>query len=283
MTYTIGFANFDENCRFSLAIQTSLSQAVEDNPNLNLITRYNNRCNEQALHNAREFAEREVDIVVMFHRHAQTLSAIRAFLFPIPMITIDVQVPLVTYFGRNNQRCGDMVGQAAIDWIQKHWQGRVDHIIALEDTRPDDATTLLIHSTLHTLEVNNVCKEQQVTYISIPPNIDHAGKYIADYLATHPNSRRIVAITYDTPTALLMLDVVREMGRAQDVIVLGHAADDAIRDELLCDDTPMLAASTCPADRYGDKLVQLIYQRLRGERVPAKNYITVELLQRVKA
>lgn len=283
MTYRVGFASFDERCSFADTIKRSLQHAVVDG-DFELLVRYNAQSNEQAIANAKYFLAEQVDIVVMFHRHANTLNKIRSLLFPIPMITIDLPVPLVTYFGRDNKRCGEMVGQAAVDWIAAHWSNRVDSVVVFEDVGDDDAAQTLAYTTLQTLEAANQCKEQQVYYIPLAyDDITQAGQRLAHYLLEKRHYRHMVGISYDSPGALLMLDVVREMGRERDMILLSHAADERVQAEIDDPHNPLIVASTCPAESYGAKLVSLIQQRLRGERVPAQTYITVNLLQQNSA
>ena len=52
----------------------------------------------------------------------------------IPMIAVEIPHPGATYYGADNYRAGHIGGRYLGKWAKKHWGGRVDEVVVLEQS-----------------------------------------------------------------------------------------------------------------------------------------------------
>src|SRR5215469_18589597 len=106
-----GFAVQSADLPFSQAISRSVSSAAAA-AGIELVTLDNRFDTETAIHNAHEFVDKRVDLVLEFQAE-ESVAPHLAHIFKrseIPVIAIDVPHPNATYFGVDNFECGIEAG-----------------------------------------------------------------------------------------------------------------------------------------------------------------------------
>jgi ABC-type sugar transport system substrate-binding protein len=275
VTYNIGFAVLDQQSEIALDIQSSIERAAHHYTDINLIVLNNRHCDQTATQNAEQFQAWGVDLVMLFHRNAQLVSELRALLFPIPVISIDVQVPLVTYFGANERHCGMLAADALVEYADRYWGGTVDHVIALMD---DAAVGIIENRVDHTLKpmVNALRDVPVVSKLWCPHDFKAVKRKLAQYLNKLDVNQRLAIVGFDPMMSTAMIDIAHCV--KQEVVLVSHGADTKIR-RALAHESPLIAATYADPNQYGTNLLQLAYQKLSGGHVNNHNYIDVQLLR----
>jgi ribose transport system substrate-binding protein len=277
--YTIGFSNLDEKSHFCMTVRESLEAAAAQHPELSLVVRDNALNDENALANARYFAELPVNLAIIFHinerigpKLAQMLMAKR-----VPIIAVDVPIPLTTYFGVDNRQAGAMVGQKLVEWINTRWDGKVDKVLALTETRVLDAVKARTTATIDTLISQFNYDPHNVLYIDCGHERALTVERTLGVLQSWSQYERIAAIGFSEDPTLGIIEAVRMLGRESSVAVVGQSADEATFEELRRPDTPLIATIGYRPQTYGGHLINLALRILKGEKVPPHNYIELDL------
>lgn len=275
MGYRVGLSILDRECPVSQGIMQSFQQAATVYPEVDVLLRYSEHDEAQVLAHAALFVSAQVDVAIVQHYNAHLLEKVRAILFPITLIAVDVSVPLVTYVGRDFKRCGWALGDSVIEWVGRHWDGKANAVIA---TLPESAPQLMEH-TVQPMLAANLCHADSVHYLRTrQEHPDEYGNAFAALLNRQPHSHRIIGIAHNQPAMLTMLDVVRELRRENTVILAGHAVNSKLEQTLKQGDALLAAATSCPSRQYGTLLMDLVIRKFNGEHIPAQNYISFELL-----
>jgi ABC-type sugar transport system substrate-binding protein len=279
-SYTIGFSNLQDSSPFCAMVKNSLEVAVAEYPNLTLISRDNDLNDDLALANAQEFAELRVNLAIIFHINQLTGDQIYQILTVgkrIPIIAIDIPILWTTYFGVDNKQAGALAGAALGKWINANWAGQVDKILALTESRVADVVRLRIDHALATLKGMIHYDPNNLLYVDSGNVHDLSVERTIEVLQRWTDYHRIALIGFNEDTSLALMDAVRALGRLDDVVTVGQGADRAALDELRRPDTRLIATTGYRPYAYGAHLVDLAQRILRGERVPANNYVELDL------
>ncbi len=278
-TYTIGFSNLTEESPFCAIVRESLEFAVKQHPNIRLICRDNALDDEKALANVRHFAEVPVDLGIIFHinerigpKLAQTLMVKR-----IPIIAVDVPIPLTTYFGVDNRQAGAMVGHALVDWINKCWDGKVDKVLATSETRVLESVRLRTSSTIDVLASLPSFNAENVLYIDSGHDRELTTEFAMNILQRWSVFHHIAAVGFSETSILGIIEAVRRLGRESDTVIVGQSATEESFVELRRPGTPLIAVTNYRPYDYGPHLIELALKILNGEKPPMHNFIEPHL------
>ncbi len=272
---TIGFSNLSEKLGFTVTVREGLQTAVAAHPHIRLLTYDNNMNNEQAMINARAFADAPVDIAILFHLDERALPNIANVLLrkQIPVITIDIPIaPWVTYYGANNEQAGRLVGEALAKWIKTHWEGRVDKIVLMTEYRVLADVRKRLDYALAAVRDAIIFSPDDVLFLDSGNLRESAAEHFAPTLARWDTFHRIAVIGFNDDTALGALDAARAVGRENDVVVVGQGADLALN-EFRQPSSRLIASTAYFPERYGAHLLHLAQRIVAGESVPRKNYV----------
>lgn len=273
-TYTIGFANMCESVPFSATVRQGLETAAAQYPNIRLIVRDNNLNNDQALANANEFAEMGVDLAIIYHIDERMGSNIRSILLKkrVPIIAVDIPIPMTIFFGINNQQAGYLAGEALGKWVQQHWGGTLDKVLVMTEQRALSAIRTRIDSAVQGLKDTARFGADSIFYLDGGTHRTTAYERAESVLTLWQDIHRIGVICSNDDTALGVITRAQELGRSEDIAVIGQGANLAI-EEFPKPDNRFIASTAYYPERYGEYLIDLALRMLNGERVPFENLI----------
>lgn len=272
--YTIGFSNMCETVPFSVTVRKGLEAAAAKHPNLRLIVRDNDLNNDRALLNANEFADLEVDLAIVYHIDERMGTGIRSVLLKkrVPIIAVDIPIPMTIFFGINNQRAGYLAGEALGQWVQKNWDGEVEKVLVMTEQRALSAIRTRMDSAVQGLRETARFKDDSVFYLDGGTHQTTAYKNAESVFNLWASARRIAVICSNDDTALGVIHRAREMGREGDIAVIGQGANLAI-EEFPRPGNRFIASTAYYPERYGEHLIALALRMLNKERVPFENLI----------
>ena len=277
MVYRVGFSNLDEESEYAVIVRESLQKALSPYTDIELITRDNQHSDELALQHANEFKEMGVDLAIIFHINQRFGNDLRSALFPIPIIALDIPIPMTYYFGPNNAHGGKIAGKFVSSWIKKNWDGRLDRVVALVDARVLEALKdRITYAVAEVTQSLNLTKDQ-ILFLDCANVRSTTIERFAPLLERWKNHDTILGVGFKADTTLALLEVVKEQGREEDFIAVGHAADSYLLNELQQPNTRLLASTIYYPERYGELLTPLILARLNGEHIPIWNHIPIDL------
>lgn len=274
-SFTLGFSNLTEQLSFAVGVRKSLEVAATHYPDLKLVVRDNNQDSEQAQAIAREFAEIPVNLAMIYHIDERAGMGIVQSLQQkrIPVISVEVAIPLTTFFGINNKEAGLQSGEALGNWIRDQWDSRVDKVLILGDYR----LTGLIRQRLE-FAFERMCTVlgKQVEKFPI-----HSGNIretsmqnVLPVLKTWGDDVRIAIIGQNDDTTLGAIDAARELNIEKNVVGIGYGATDLALQELSQPNSPLIASVDMYPEKYGEPLLELALKILNGEKVPRETLIT---------
>jgi len=278
--YTIGFAGLTEDATFPVMVRQSLEQAAAQYPDITLIVRDNNMNDATALANIEEFAAVPVDLAMIYHlgeRIGPTLSS-TLLKKKIKMIAVDIPIPpWAVYFGVNNKESGSLVGDELAKWIKTHWDGHVDKVLVLTESRVLDFVRARSTFALNRLIEGLGYTPQDIMYLEAGNNREPSAQAVENILHRWPDAHRIAVIGFNDETAAGALDAAHRLGREGDLIAVGQGGN-LIAEELAKLNSRMIASVAYHPEEYGPRLMALALRMLAGERVPRENFNNHECL-----
>jgi ribose transport system substrate-binding protein len=279
--YRIGYASQSEEFSFSRlvaeSIQTSAYDARVD------LTILNNRYSAAAaVRNAELFVHQQLDLVIEFqtsYERATTVSS-RLLDASIPMIAIEIPHPGANYFGANNQRAGAIAGKALVRACQEHWGGEFDQLVLLELPTAGP----LVHSRLTSLvsEVRSSfpgLSAEQTRFVNTNGRFDESLEAIRKYLRRGAK-RRIMLGAINDPSCLGALRAFEEAGRSADCLAVSHNGNLEARLEMRRPGSRLIGSIAYFPERYGEAVIRLALDKLRGKAIPPASFVKHELLTR---
>jgi ribose transport system substrate-binding protein len=280
--YRIGFANLSEQLPFASDVRRGLERAAEEAGNIDLVLADNRLDAASALQIADRFTGEHLDLVIEYQIDAQTNNRImdRFRQAGIPVIAVDIPIIGAVFFGVDNYRAGRLAGEVLGNWISTHWDGVFDRLIILEEPRAGELPAARLHGQIDGLQmiVGEIPAEKRwVLNSGNTSEISDAQMRIA--LKHFPNEHRLAVISFNDDAAMGALSAARHLGRESDVIIVGQGADRRLREALRQPGSRIIGSTAYFPERYGDKLITLALQVLRGEPVPPAVYIKHTFVQ----
>jgi len=279
--YKIGYLALSMDNSFSATICQSVEEEAAKHPNIELIVRDSQFDSEKTLAHVNEFAEIPVDLAIIFQideRLAPTLGTI-LMKKRIKIIAQDIHIPMQTFFGINNQRAGYLAGETLGKWIHANWNGHVDRILLMTDTRIVRSIRERLDFTVNALSDTLQYNPEIVFPLDGGATYDDAKKNAGSILKNWGNHHHIAVATINDESAVGVLDAVREQGREQDVVAVGQGAS-LYEDEFRNPNSRFIASIDYHPEQYGVKLIDLALHMLSGERTTRENYIEPSILTR---
>ena len=274
--YTIGFSNLDEENPFTVTVRRNLQAAVAKHPNIRLIVRNNALHTPTAKQHAQEFADVPVDLAIIFHIDERAGMEITNPLRRrgIPIVSIDIPIMLTTFFGINTQQAGTVAGDALAEWVQRHWDGKLDIILVMTEYRVLDVFQQRFDYAVKAIQDRLGADQGQVM------EVDNGGErsVTAERVGTLLNTgwkgqNRIAVVCMNDKIAAGVLDAVRQLGCEERVAVLSFDGTAVALEEFRKPHSRLIVSPSFRADLYGTGLLTLAERILSGERVPTQNYV----------
>lgn len=273
--YVIGFSNLDEQNPFTVKVREYLQEEAAKRGNIDLIVRDNDLNTKKAMANAREFASIPVDLAIVFHIDERAnLEVIMPLKFKkIPVIAIDIPIPTAIYFGINNDEVGAMAGEAIGQWVKTNWQGQIDKVVVLTEQRVLDVFQRRFNSALDALKHVVDYNFDQVLRIDNGGTREITAERVSTVLNNWNDQHHIVVICMNDKIASGVLDAARSLNREDDIAVLSYDGTHVAIEEFQKPNSGLIVSPSFQPHLYGKGLIDLSLRILKGEDIPAWNYV----------
>ena len=267
--YKVGFAAQSSEFAFSRTLAQSLLHAAQA-ARMDLVVLNNRFSRTIALKNADHFVRERFDLVIEFQTFTDIAPTIASKYHEagIPMIAVEIPHPGATYYGADNYRAGQIGGRYLGKWAKKHWGGRVDEVLMLEQSAAGALPQSRLTGTLDGI-------------IEVLPNIAHArvvhveghGQFhvsltaVRKHLKTCSSHRTLIGAVND-PSAIGALRAFEEAGRGDDCVAVSQNASEEARDEMRRPDSRLIGSVAYFPENYGPEIISLALEILQHKPVP---------------
>jgi ribose transport system substrate-binding protein len=107
---------------------------------------------------------------------------------------------------------------------------------------------------------------------------DKGYKLVLEFLTRHPKDRGILIAAHNDTVALGVLEAVRELQREQTVAIAGQDCIAEAVEEIRKAGSPFIASVDHFAESYGERLIALGLNILRGQAVPPYNFTEYKMV-----
>lgn len=272
---TIGFSNLDEQNPFTVAVRQALEAEAARFPDLTLLVRDNDLNTEKAKAHALEFAEIPVDLAIIFHIDERAGMEITAPLRikRIPIVCIDIPIPLTIFFGIDSLKAGRVAGESLTEWISQEWSGQVDKVLVMTEYRTLEIFHQRFDAALDVLRTQIGINDDHMLHMDNGGSAEVTRQRVQNALRNWSGVERIAIICQNDKIAAGVLEGARDLGREQHVAVLSYDGTDLAIAEFEKPDSRLIVSPSFQPQRYGQQLIELARRILNGERVPARNYV----------
>lgn len=274
--YKIGFANLGEKLPFARDVRRGLERASQLAGNIDLIVADNQLSSEVALQLADDLIAQGIDLAIEYQIDAMVGNLImqkfeRA---NIPVIAVDIPMVGATFLGANNYHAGHVAGLALGRAVKQEWNGKFDRLIVLENPRPGDLPALRIQGQIDGFrEVIGEVPESKIVYLDSGNTIQISEEEMLRLLEQVPDDRHLAVICFNDEAAVGALEAARQLGRQEDLLIVGQGADRRLRDEIRAGNSRIVGSTAFHPEDYGEKLIELALKILRGEPTPPAVYV----------
>jgi ribose transport system substrate-binding protein len=167
-----------------------------------------------------------------------------------------------------------MAGEALGKWVEANWNGRIDHLVVLEEPRAGSLPEARIQGQLDGLEeIVGQLPTDRTHYLDCGNTSAISEVAVADLLPTLPDSHRIAIISFNDEAAFGALQAARKAGREPDVVIVGQGADRLVHSEIRDRRSRLIGSTAYMPERYGENLMKLALKILHGEPAPPAVYM----------
>jgi ribose transport system substrate-binding protein len=273
--YKIGFANLGENMSFAVDVRRGLEQAAQNVSNIDLILADNQLSGKVALRVADRLIAEGVDLVIEYQIDERVggLLMDKFNRANIPVIAVDIPLVGATYFGVDHYRAGHMAGVALGRWLAEYWDGAFDHLIILEERRTGAVPATRIQGQLDGLqEIIGDISDSAILYLDSGNTTEISQANMLQALQELPDARRLAVISFNDDAAFGAICAARELGREDDVVIVGQGADRIVRKEIRHPESRLVGSTAYWPEQYGAKLIDVALKILAGDAVPPAVY-----------
>jgi len=275
--YRIGFANLSEDkMPFAWDVRRGLESAAKAAGNVDLVLADNRLSGDVALQVADCLIAEGIDLAIEYEidEKAGSLIMEKYRLAGIPVIAVDIPMVGATFFGVDNYRSGKLAGLALGSWIQSNWSGEMDRLLVLEEVRAGALPAARIQGQLDGLEeVLGKLEAGKIKRLNSGNTSATSELEMLSALRELPSAHRLAVISFNDDAAIGVLGAARAAGREEDVVIVGQGSDRRVCDELRRPASRIIGSTAFWPQRYGERLIGLAHQILRGEPVPPAVYM----------
>lgn len=276
--YKIGFANLAEGIDFTTLVEKSIVDNAKS-AGVDLVLANNNLDGATALNNAQNFVTQGVDGVVEFQTD-EAFGNVIMNLFQsqtpaIPVIAIDIPMPGATFFGANNYKAGLMAGNAAGDYANTNWGGKVDYVLSLDLPQSGAIPAARMQGQLDGIQnkLKTKVAADHVIHLDSKNTQDEAFKVVSDALSKIPADANIVGVEINDDTAQGTAAAIEAANRTGKSIVVGQGAVPSGQAEMVKPNSLYLGATAYFPEKYGDKIIPAMLDLLNCKSVPPAIYV----------
>jgi len=186
----------------------------------------------------------------------------------IPMIAVEIPHPGATYYGADNYRAGQIGGRYLGKWAKKHWGGRVDEVLMLEQSAAGALPQSRLTGTLDgIIEVLPNIAHTRVVHIEGHGQFHVSLTAVRKHLKTCSSHRTLIGAVND-PSAIGALRAFEEAGRGDDCVAVSQNASEEARDEMRRPDSRLIGSVAYFPENYGPEIISLALEILQHKPVP---------------
>lgn len=279
--YTIGYSAFADSIPSVKLRTNALIKLAEERGDIRLIARDNDMDDNRAKANADEFASVPVDLAIIFHVNERMGSQLGMMfrLKKIPVIAIDIPIPMAYYFGVNNVAAGKLTGGALGEWVVANWDGQVDKVLLMTEQRVTGVLQERVQSALDSfLKYVDVAKKD-VLYMDSGHSRDATTQRTISTLESWQEHEKIAIIGINDDVALGAIAGARQLGREGHVVVVGQDADPEAQVEILNPASRFIASTNVNLEEYAPRILDMAVRVLNGGRVDMQEYVPLSLFE----
>jgi ribose transport system substrate-binding protein len=158
--------------------------------------------------------------------------------------------------------------------VKGEWNGRIDHLLVLEEPRAGSLPEARIQGQLDGLqEVLGAIAADHIHTLDSGNTSAVSETAVTDLLQTIPDSQHIAIVSFNDEAAFGALQAARKVNRELDVVIVGQGADRLIHGEIRDKQSRLIGSTAYMPERYGEKLMELALKILHSESVPPAIYM----------
>lgn len=277
--YRFGYASQTEEFSFSRLVSDSIRSCAYET-GVELLVLDNCYSPKIAVRNAETFVREQVDLVIEFQTNQQCSSIVASRLADagIPIIAIDIPHPGADYYGANNYRAGLIGGRALAQACIHQWGGVVDEVILLELPMAGPLPQSRLLGMLAGIRESRVkVRDQNVHFVDGNGRFEKSWDVMRRYLRKNRSTRILLGAVND-PSCLGALQAFEEAGRAENCIAVSQNACIEARREMRRPQSRLVGSVGFFPERYGETVVSLALDKVRGRQVPPATFVTHQLI-----
>lgn len=221
----------------------------------------------KALDCAKNFKTQNVDAIINFQVDEKSSPRVCAAGPDVPTIAIDInQKPCqVAFMGADNQRAGELAGEAMGEYFQEAFDCEHDAVVSMQQPAAGIVNEQRSGGALAGFE--RVCGEpKNLKIVDGGGTIEGGQKKFSDVLTSLPGQDKIVVLSLNDDMALGALAAAKSQGREKDLYLAGQGADPTAHCELATNDQWVADAAYFP-EKYGKIAVPAAIRAAKGEDV----------------
>jgi len=276
--FRLGYAGQGITSAFSREVDASIRLAA-DVEGVDLVELNNHYSPAIALRNVDKLIAARVDVTIEYQSYEDIAHEIssRFRAANIPFIAIATPHPGAVYYGADNHQVGRVAGHALASWAKQHWNGQVDEVLLLGNSREGrianqklSGATVGIHEILPHLSGPQFLELSTGTF---PHTLSVVRKYLRKRRA-----RRVLVTTLNDGRAIAAIQAFEEAGCADQCAVVGQNGSIEGRAELRRPGTRLIALLAYFPEHYGASLVSLALKMFDRRPVPPAVFVKHRLL-----
>ncbi len=274
--YKIGFANLSEDMAFPRDVRRGLERAATESSQIELFVSSNQMSRDIAVEVADNLIATGIDLMIEFQidESVGNLLMNKFNQAGIPVIAVDIPMVGATFFGVDNYKTGFVAGTALGKAVQKEWGGQFDRLLVLEHPRAGHLPAARIRGQMDGYQqIIGEVNDEKILYRDSGNTTQISETVMLQLLQELPNEHRLAVISFNDDSAIGALDAARKEYRTADVLIVGQGADRRLRDELRRGNSRIIGSSAFHPELYGEKLIKLALDILKGEPVPPAVYM----------
>lgn len=273
-SFLIGFSNLSNQQIFAQIVRDSLIEAVGATPDLELIIRDNDFDNDRALENAHSFADMGVDLAMVYHIDERFNPELYQVLLRagIPVIGIDIPVSLGYYFGANNPRAGQLLGDTLGQWVQQYWHGTLDKLLVVTDSRLLGTVRQRMEVAVQVLGEYINIHNDNILFVDGANRRGEAARVAHRVLGNWAEHTKIGVLGLNDDGTKGVIDAATSLGCLDHIVCAGHGITD-LAAVFSNPDNRIVGSVAYYPERYGAGLVDYARSILAGESVPRQRYM----------
>lgn len=276
-----GFANLSKEIAVAIEIQKSLEKATAS-AGIDLLVWDNNRNADRAIQNAKEMAEKKVDLAIefqLFENVAPVISDIfsRA---EIPLISVVNPHHGTVYFGVNNYRAGFSAGLALAEFAAKRWKSHVDHLLLLESPLAGRTVQSRLIGALRGIEDQlGKLPERSIHHLDGGGDKEMSKAAVANFLKRR-SQKNVLIVGINDESAIGAVQAAMQAKSDVEIAVVGHGGSAEILEIIADRDSPCIGTVSFHTDRYGPDLLSFALPIVRGKSAPITHYVPHEFIRK---